>query len=324
LVTTSADTLICTGGSGQLLASSPDNVTYNWLPVTGLSSPSIPNPVATPSSTTSYNVTVTDSNFCATSATVVVTVNPQPVFGITPATASICIGDTVTVTASGGDIYSWSPTSGVTDPTAPSTVLSPQATTNYQVSITNSTCKVTDTVQALITVSTKPVVTISKSNDLDCFVGQATLQATGGSQYTWSPAANLNNPYSASPVASPFATTTYYVQVSKGAGCVAEDSIQLKVLTNDENGYNVPSAFTPNGDGHNDCFGVKLWGGIKSIDFSVYNRWGQRIFHTNNPGDCWDGTYNGQQQPPGAFVYQIQANTTCGAVYRKGTVVLVR
>jgi gliding motility-associated-like protein len=98
----------------------------------------------------------------------------------------------------------------------------------------------------------------------------------------------------------------------------------VKVLTNVPNGYLLASAFSPNGDMVNDCFGVKLWGGIKSIDFSVYNRWGERVFHTNNPNDCWDGTYKGEKQPPGAFVYFIQANTTCGPVSRKGTVVLIR
>jgi gliding motility-associated-like protein len=320
----SNDTIICAGGTGQIIATSAGNVTYSWSPSAGLSSTTVPNPLASPAATTKYFITVTDNNQCVSVDSVLVNVNPQPVFGVTPTTANICIGGHVTAAASGGNAYQWYPTAGVADPSAASTTLSPAATTAYQVIITNSTCKITDTVETVVTVTTKPDITVSKSNDIDCIVGQATLTATGGNQYTWSPATGLDNPYSPTPLASPLQTTTYYVTVSKGGGCTATDSIQLKVLTDVQNGYYLASVFTPNGDGHNDCFGVKLWGGIKTIDFSVYNRWGVRVFHTNNPSDCWDGAYNGQPQPPGTFVYQIQANTICGPVYRKGTVVLVR
>ncbi|WP_153800556.1 gliding motility-associated C-terminal domain-containing protein [Foetidibacter luteolus] len=86
----------------------------------------------------------------------------------------------------------------------------------------------------------------------------------------------------------------------------------------------MPSAFTPNADMRNDCFGVKNWGLVLNLDFSVYNRWGERIFYTQNPSACWDGNYKGIKQPPGTYVYQIRAKTLCGDVYRKGTVVLIR
>jgi len=320
----SKDTLVCLGGSAQLFASSPGNVTYAWSPAAGLSNTAVPNPVAKPAASTTYRVMVLGVNQCATYGSITVTVVPQPVFGINPPSASVCIGNSLPVTASGGDQYQWYPTTGVANPTAAATTVSPSVSTTYSVYITNNTCRVVDTLITVVTVTGKPTVTVSKSNDLDCFTSQASLNATGGSQYIWSPAATLDNPYTANPVASPLQTTTYYVEVRKGAGCVAVDSIQVRVLTDMQNGYLVPGAFTPNGDGANDCFGVSLWGGIKTIDFSVYDRWGVKVFHSSNPGECWDGTYNGQKQPPGAYIYQIQANTVCGQVYRKGTVVLVR
>lgn len=320
----SKDTLICLGGSAQLVASSLGNVAYAWSPAAGLSNTAVPNPVATPAASTTYRVTVSGGNKCASNDSIAVIVVPRPVFAINPPTASVCIGNSLAVTASGGDQYQWYPTVGVANPTAAATTVSPTASTTYFVYITNNTCRLADTLTTLVTVTGKPNVTVSKSNDLDCFTSQASLNATGGNQYIWSPAATLSNPYTANPVASPLQTTTYYVEVRKGAGCVAVDSIQVRVLTDKQNGYLLASAFTPNGDGHNDCFGVSLWGGIKSIDFSVYDRWGVRVFHSNNPAGCWDGIYNGQKQPPGAYVYQIQANTVCGQVYRKGTVVLVR
>jgi gliding motility-associated-like protein len=323
-VTVSADTAICAGGAAFLTASSTGQVTFNWLPATGLTNPASGNTSAAPTATTKYFITVTGTDFCAATDSVLLTVNPAPVFAINPPQATVCAGDSVLVTASGGDVYEWLPSAGVSNPASPATEITPALTATYHVFIINNTCKVADTVETTLNVVAAPVVTIAKSNDVDCINGQATLTVTGGNEYTWSPAATLSNPYSASPVASPLQTTTYYVAIKSLAGCVATDSVQVKVLTDVQNGYYLANAFTPNGDNVNDCFGVRLWGGIKSIDFSVYNRWGQRIFHTNSPSGCWDGNFNGQPQPPGTYVYMINANTICGLVSRKGTVVLVR
>jgi gliding motility-associated-like protein len=86
----------------------------------------------------------------------------------------------------------------------------------------------------------------------------------------------------------------------------------------------VPNAFTPNGDGHNDCFGIQHWNNVTVEEFSVYNRLGLRVFATQNPGECWDGRFNGQIQPSGGYVYVIKARSTCGEITRTGMVMLVR
>jgi gliding motility-associated-like protein len=166
---------------------------------------------------------------------------------------------------------------------------------------------------------------LNKSNDVDCVIGESKLTATGGSKYVWSPASSLSNPNIANPIAVPAQTTTYYVQISNGNGCSVEDSIEVKVLVGEaDNGYLLPSAFTPNNDGFNDCFGIKKWGYVTNLDFRIYNRWGNLIFHTVNSAECWDGTYKGLQQTSDAYVYQIRAKTICGNVFRKGTIILIR
>ena len=86
----------------------------------------------------------------------------------------------------------------------------------------------------------------------------------------------------------------------------------------------VPNAFSPNNDGHDDCFGLKYWGQISSLELTIYNRWGQLLFMTTDPQGCWDGTYKGVPQPAGGYVYQIKAATACEVAYRKGIVILVR
>jgi gliding motility-associated-like protein len=324
-VMASPDSLICVGGSAHLEALAPATATFSWTPTTGLSNPLVSNPVASPIQSTTYKVQATDSNACTGIDTVVITVIPKPVFAVTPSYKQICTGDSLQFTASGGAAYQWLPATNIVNDTAAAAVVFPPATTTYSVIITSTTCRIYDTLQAVADISQPFPLTVSKSNDIDCFTSQAALHATGGDEYTWSPAATLNNPYSANPVATPVETTTYYVTAGNGTACFEKDSIQVKIVTTDtENGYGMPSAFTPNGDGYNDCFGVKDWGGIKSIQFLVYNRWGQKVFATYSPSGCWDGTLNGVPQAPGTYVYQIWANTACGNVYRKGTVVLVR
>ncbi len=318
------DTTLCAGAGSQLTAVSGNNVSYSWLPVAGLDNSLANNPVASPAATTTYTVQVTDVNKCTTNASVTVAVIPKPVFAVDPTSKQICVGDQLTLNASGGDTYQWYPPETVVSPTSASTQVNPLGNTTYNVIITNNTCKITDTVSSTITVNDKLATSVTKSNDVDCVIGSATLQATGGDQYTWTPAATLDHPAMASPIAIPLETTTYYVIIKKN-GCTATDSVTVNVIVrNADNGYKMPSAFTPNGDNVNDCFGLKYWGGIKTLEFAVYNRWGNRVFYTNDPSKCWDGTFNGTPQPTGTFVYQIKAATICGNIYRKGTVVLIR
>jgi gliding motility-associated-like protein len=134
----------------------------------------------------------------------------------------------------------------------------------------------------------------------------------------------LNDPNISYPVARPLARTVYVVKGADANGCVNYDSVMVDITDLNKTGYFMPSAFTPNNDGLNDCFGIKYWGIVEELDFSVYNRWGERIFHTTTPGDCWNGTYKGKQQNPDVYVYVITAKTFCGKVFKKGTFALIR
>ncbi len=265
------------------------------------------------------------TNTCIADDSVLITVKPKPAFAINPSAAGVCLGDSLLLTASGGDVYQWSPSNLVSSPDSSVTWIHPLAATTYKVIITSPACNVTDSLFSTVNIKPKPVVSVTKSNDVDCVLGLAKLTATGGVQYNWSPASSLNYPYISHPSATPAETTTYHVYAKGDNGCTTEDSIQVKVIVGEAaNGYLMPSAFTPNGDGINDCFGVKTWGYVTNLDFSAYNRWGNLIFHSNNSSKCWDGTYNGVRQPSGTYVYQVSAKTICGNVYRKGTVVLIR
>ncbi|MBN4051238.1 T9SS type A sorting domain-containing protein [bacterium AH-315-M05] len=101
-LSTGPDQTICNGGSAQLIASAspPDAYIYKWTPSTGLNSDTISNPIASPSSTTTYEVTITSSGGCVKTALVTVTVNPVPLYADPVAdNVMICAGDSTTLHA---------------------------------------------------------------------------------------------------------------------------------------------------------------------------------------------------------------------------------
>ncbi len=121
---------------------------------------------------------------------------------------------------------------------------------------------------------------------------------------------------------------TYYnikLLVSNTAlNCTDSLTKYLKVLDNCL--IAVPSAFTPNGDGLNDYFWPHNALKADKLEFKVYNRWGQLVFYSSNWQQKWDGTVNGNPQPPGVFVWFLSyTNRDTGQkVFQKGTVMLIR
>lgn len=321
IVTTSNDTTICQAGSAQLFASG--GASYSWSPAATLSNPSISNPIATPSANTLYYVTVTGANSCSKIDSVNVNVRAASTFTIN-APNSICPNGTIQLSAFGGDLYSWTPASSLNNPAISNPTASPSSTTTYSVQITDTLCNNVGNLSTTITVRPLPVINAAKSNDIDCSINQSQLSASGAAVYSWSPAGTLNNASAANPLATPAVTTQYVVTGTDLSGCVNSDSITVNVTAANPGSYLMPSAFTPNRDGLNDCYGIKYWGIITKLEFSIYNRWGERVFYTTQPGECWDGKYKGVPQTPNVFIYMIKASTNCGEVFRKGTFALIK
>ncbi len=78
----------------------------------------------------------------------------------------------------------------------------------------------------------------------------------------------------------------------------------------------VPTAFTPNGDGINDILYVR-GAAIQMMDFSIYNRWGQLVFRTSSTEQGWDGTFNGKPQPMESYAYVLNATFINGETESK-------
>ena len=225
-VVVSAPATICEGASTVITASGGS--TYAWTPTTGLSCTSCPNPTASPLSTTTYTVNVTDIKGCKNSASVTVSVNPKPSVSA-GSNFTICVGDSTQLQASGAVSYSWAPAATLDDPLKANPVAKPAATTIYTVTGTDANgCQNTSTVT--VTVNTLPVVNINPPTPAICAGSSTQLTASGGNTYTWSPATGLSNPNIADPIANPDTTTMYTVEVSNG--CVVKDSVLLTVNPN--------------------------------------------------------------------------------------------
>ncbi len=322
VITITNDTLLCNNATLQLSAGG--GTSYTWSPAASLNNNLIPNPVASPSAKTKYYVTVKDVNNCSNTDSVQVDIRSANNFTVSPP-VGICKNDSIQLTASGGDTYSWNNALTLDNASVSNPFALPLTTTAYSVLITDTACHNSTTLTTTVTVLPLPVLLLTKSNDIDCSSNQSQLTASGATIYSWLPSGTLNNPAVYNPIAAPAATTNYIVTGTDLDGCMNTDSITVLVNADNKGGYLMPNAFTPNNDGVNDCYGTKYWGIILEIEFSIYNRWGERIFYTADPAKCWDGTYKGIQQNPDVFSYTIKAKTSCESyVFRKGTFTLIR
>jgi gliding motility-associated-like protein len=372
------DNTICNGELTTLTASG--GVSYSWT--TGSTSDTT---VVSPTTNTTYTVTVTDANGCVNTANSTVTVNALPVVTINGA-ASVCNGQSTTLNATGANSYVWN----TTETTSTINVAPTINPTTYQVIGTGvNGCK--DSTQFVINVIPKPVASITGSSSV-CFGNTLALTASGGTTYIWDTGdstANINvapidtiiytviviengcadttsinvnviplpiisaysdttiimgqsalltvassTPYSWSPneaisctncspaTVNPKETTTYCATTTKN-GCPNTSCVTV-VVDNVCGSLFVPNAFTPNGDGSNDC--VMVYNNcLQEVLFRVYSRWGVMLFESDKIDGCWDGTYNGSEMNTGVYVFTVKATLVNGEeVELKGNVSLFR
>jgi hypothetical protein len=152
---------VCAGDSVSLNASGAS--VYQWLPASGLSAGSGSTVMASPASTTTYSVTGTDAKGCSSSSQVTLTVTPLPVVTLSPASASICAGDTAFIAADGADSYTWSPAASFASGSGDFAGATPSVSTTYTVTGLKGSC--TDTEEIAITVIPRPAPSVSISAD---------------------------------------------------------------------------------------------------------------------------------------------------------------
>jgi gliding motility-associated-like protein len=140
--------------------------------------------------------------------------------------------------------------------------------------------------------------------------------------YSWTPSTGLSCVDCFNPLALPYINSNYQLTIFYKNGCFAASSVRIKVLNNEE--LFVPNLFSPNGDGVNEKFEVFGYG-IKDFSMKIFNRWGEKIFESDNQYKSWDGTYKGVLQNPDTYAYVLRViYLDDKEVVRKGTITLVR
>ncbi len=216
---------VCSGSITPLSVTGA--ASYSWNPGTSLSCVSCANPTFTAVSNRTYTITGTNPGAgCVSSTTLTVSVNPLPTISAGSA-ASICIGSSTTLNATGGTSYSWIPATGLSCTTCASPVASPTTTTTYTVTGTNAFgCTNKSTVT--ITVNSLPSISAG-SNVTRCAGVPATLSASGGVSYVWAAHPSLSCTSCASPIATPTVTTTYTVTGTASNGCAKTATVTVSV-----------------------------------------------------------------------------------------------
>jgi len=319
---------ICEGYGVQLTGSGGN--TYQWY----LNNNAIAGATASTYQATqagTYSLELTSSfgckNFVSATPSFQVLRKPSPGFRA----PSGCVGNTISFTnlsqsgLSGPVTYNWSFGDGNSSSLENPTHIYTKGS-SYQVKL-----KVIPTICPILTDSTTQLIFIDAPRPgiryptVNALVNNYnSLNArTFGSIYSWQPRVGLSNYNTANPLFNFDQETDYTVNITTASGCVTVDSVLVRLFSNAD--IQVPKAFTPNGDGHNDRLDVFLIGIKDLLFFRVFNRWGQLMFETKDPRQLWDGTFQGKNQPLETYVWIAQGRAFNGQIITKrGQTILIR
>lgn len=273
------------------------------------------------SGTNQIKLRVSNALNCIDSTIRQILVNPLPTISLANDTA-ICYNDTISLWARGGELYHWNPGQRILNDNQDTATVFPKESTFYEVVVTDSNgCINSDSIE--VQVQQIPVVHIL-NEDTTLIIGE-TLDMEGAitfaHDYYWWPEAGLDCPTCLSTTAQPRETQMYHLTATDDLGCFTiTDSIPISVDI--KFSVAMPSAFTPNNDGVNDLIFVRGWGIESLISFQIYNKFGLKVFETNDLEQGWDGKYQGNLLTPDIFYYKVEAlsldgktRTTSGEIY---------
>ncbi len=286
-----------------------------------------------------YNVSLAllDSSYCNQFDSIIVPLKISNILKAqftTAATGCAPYTAVFTNTSLGGAVFKWVFGDGTTYSVNNSnsvtyTYSNIQSYSAYLIATDTNTCNKTDTSAIfVINVQGKPTAAFNAapqppvSNTPIVF----TNNSTGAISYKWIFGDGTDSVTNSSlPISHLYNNTSVYtVQLIaiNSAGCA--DTVSEKVKTLITPLFDVPNAFSPNGDGINDKIFVEGYG-ISSIKWNIYNRWGILVFSSSSTSNGWDGTYKGILQPQDIYQYVLEVKMTNGSNYlKKGDITLLR
>ena len=328
------DSILCAGETAILTANGA--LTYQWT-----NGPSTQVYTFTPNTTADYEVIGYDINGCKDTATITVVVNPLPIpLFSTDMSFGGCLPFCPTLTDLTGANQNGPVSSSVIWEFSNNTISTEMGTTNpcfddygcYDVSLTSTTvdgCSATLTQQSYLCVN--EIIASFESDVKEKLISDPCFEFTNNSvnatSYQWffgdgeeSDFVSTNHCFDS--IGCYPVTLVAYAQ----DGCT--DSVVQLVCVKDQLIIYVPNAFTPDVDVLNEVFLPILTAGYKpgTYQFEIYNRWGERIFSTEDKDEGWDGTYLGNNAQIGTYTYTIRfKDSQTNKVYNyAGRVTLIR
>jgi gliding motility-associated-like protein len=256
-----------------------------------------------------YTDTLQSAIGCDSIVTTFLTVKPKPLPNLGP-DQSLCSNVQLNITPGAFSNYRWQDGSD-----ANSITISSQGT--YWVTVTdNFGCTATDTLK-IPSIVPVPSNFLNKSDSICRYESLKLLSSNAYPSYQWSDGSTGREKIITQPGA-------VWLTVTDQNGCSATDTMMVFAKQCIE-GFSIPTAFTPNGDGKNDDFKPLLFGKVMKYRFAIYNRWGAMIFHTTDPDKAWDGRVGSTIQSTTTFAwscyYQLEGQAPKN---EKGTVILIR
>jgi gliding motility-associated-like protein len=324
-----SDTLLCPGEGVLLNSVETPGATYSWTsnPSIFSSNEAIP-PVFYPDRTARYFVSTVLGSCSLTYRVDIVVFNPQ--LKVSNDT-SVCAGEPVRLSANAlltGD-YFWEP--GGAGAAFVDTV---NATAQYVLHfLFGEGCELRDTVTVTVLPNFSVEIVADPSGgsinagdmvELDALVKP--IQNLNGFMFNWFEdlVNSIGTGKTIQTVPSTSGTSVAYTVVAQSPnGCLQRATLVLRVVQPD---VQIPNAFTPNGDGANDSFGLALIEGVANIEkMEIYSRWGQKVFESREPKARWDGFIDGNPAPSDVYVYVIFWRGGDGALrFAKGELTLLR
>jgi gliding motility-associated-like protein len=301
---------ICKGASAMIIVSGCDG--YYWHPTsdsTILASNTTTNTtsmVVTPTANMNYTITGFNSSgpaACPFTKEILVEVVPT-ITAQASWNSGVCEGESIKLEAEGSNTYQWVPYEGLSNPNTRTPYASPKVTTVYTVIVSDmGNCPQTAT--TMVKVNPQPTVDagpdMTYNSDEQMF-----LNAKGTGTITWTFGENIICKVCPNSQITPTRSGVYYATTTNEFGCSATDEVWIEV-TNDYPIF-VPNSFTPNYDGLNDVFLV-YGEGILKFEMSIYNRWNQKIFNSNDQKSGWDGVFKGEIVKNDSYLYIINYTT---------------
>lgn len=322
-----ANPVVTANNSGPVCEGSPVSLSatggtqYVWTGPNGYTAngANINMPAVALAAAGSYTVTASDAASCSSVANTTIIVNTAPVASVPFTDTVVCMGNSVQLSASGGNRYQWLPAEGLSDAGIFNPVASPAVATRYNVVVFNA-FNCSDTSFINVKVYNKAIANAGPDKTI---VGGASIQLSGSItgnyfSFKWNPLTGLTNAQTLQPIAKPSADAQYILTAVSNNGCgISTDTMFVKLYK----GIFIPNAFTPNGDGTNDYWNIPALDAYPNFELFVYNRYGQLVFKNSRTRQPWDGRFNQNPLPTGAYPYILKLNA--GINLLKGTVMII-